>query len=112
MTKPIPVQPLYPSGEVDPGLQPYIDLATRDLAGLLGVQASAISPRAAVLVVWPDASVGCPTPGMRYPQVPTDGSIIELEHDGSVYRYHAGGSLPPFQCPTPLRTAPGGYASG
>ena len=106
MTTPIPVTALYQPGDIDSGLQPYLDQATADLAGLLGVSPSEVTTRAAVLVIWPDRSLGCPTKDMRYPQVPTDGSIIELEHAGRIYRYHAGGAREPFQCATPLAKAP------
>ncbi len=108
VTPAIPTAPLYVAGDIAPGLQPLIDQATADLAGLLGVDASDITTHAAVLVTWPDASVGCPRPGMNYPQVMTDGSIIELAYDGVVYRYHSGGRSGPFQCPTPLTRAPAG----
>ena len=106
MTTPIPVTALYPSGDIDASLQPYIDTATADLAGLLGVSPSDVTTHAAVLVIWPDRSLGCPAKDMRYPQVPTDGSIIELQHAGKVYRYHTGGTRGPFQCATPLSAAP------
>ena len=106
MTTPIPVTALYPSGDIDASLQPYIDTATADLAGLLGVDPSEVTTHAAVLVVWPDRSLGCPAKDMRYPQVPMDGSIIELQHAGKVYRYHTGGARGPFQCATPLSAAP------
>lgn len=106
MTEAIPTEPWYAAGDIEPGLQPFIDQATADLADLLGVDASDITTHAAVLVAWPDTSLGCPQPGMSYPQVITDGSIIELAHDGVVYRYHTGGQRGPFQCQTPLATAP------
>ena len=108
MTRAIPTVPLYPAGDIDSGLTPFIAQATDDLSGLLGVPASDISTHAAVLVVWPDASLGCPQKDMRYKQVPTDGSVIELSHQGTVYRYHTGGSRGPFQCAVPLTKAPGG----
>ncbi len=104
----IPVTPLYPAGDIDPGLAPFIDQATVDLAALLDVPATDIGTHAAVLVVWPDASLGCPQKDMRYKQVPTDGSVIELTHQGTTYRYHTGGTRGPFQCPVPLLKAPGG----
>jgi hypothetical protein len=106
VTEAIATTPLYPAGDIDLGLQPFIDQAVNDLAALLGVDASDVTTHAAVLVVWPDASLGCPLPGVSYPQVLTDGSIIELEHDGVVYRYHTGGGRGPFQCPTPLAQPP------
>jgi len=105
-TPPIPSPPLYEDGDIDPGLQPFIDQATSDLATRLDVDPATISTRAAVLVVWPDGSLGCPLPDMSYAQVPTDGSIIELEHDGQIYRYHTGGNRGPFTCDTPLTKAP------
>lgn len=112
VTAAIPTEPLYSAGDIEPGLQPLIDQAAADLAQLLGVGATDITTHAAVLVAWPDASLGCPQPGMGYPQVMTDGSIIELEHDGVIYRYHAGGPRGPFQCATPLTAPPGGAGGG
>lgn len=101
---PSTAEPLYTSGDIANGLQPFIDQAVDDLAARLDVEASAITTHAAVLVVWPDASLGCPQPDMFYAQVMTDGSVIELEHDGRYYRYHTGGNQGPFICPQPLTT--------
>ena len=115
MSEAIPSAPLYSAGDIDTGLKPFIDLAASDLGARLGVPASDITTHAAVLVVWPDASVGCPQPNMRYAQVPTDGSVIELAYDGSVYRYHSGGSRAPFLCQDPVKTSPpseGGLSPG
>jgi hypothetical protein len=107
VTQAIPITPLYQAGDIDPDLRPLIDLATADLAEMLGVAESQITTHAAVPVLWPDSSLGCPQPGMNYPQVLVDGSIIELEHHGTYYRFHAGGRRDPFQCPTPLTAVPG-----
>lgn len=49
-------------------------------------------------VVWPDGSMGCPHPGMRYRQVPQDGALIVLRLRGREYHYHSGGNQPPFLC--------------
>jgi hypothetical protein len=97
---------LYAPGDIDPGLQPWIDEAVDDLATRLGVEASAVSVSAAVLVTWPDSSLGCPQPGMEYLQVLTDGAIIELATGDVIYRYHAGEGSGPFLCTTPITTAP------
>jgi hypothetical protein len=99
---PSTAEPLYTAGDIAKGLQPFIDQAIDDLASRLEVEASTITTHAAVLVVWPDASLGCPQPDMFYAQVMTDGSVIELEHDGRYYRYHTGGTQGPFICPQPL----------
>lgn len=97
---------LYAPGTIDTALSPWIDAATADLADRLGVDPGTIPPISAVLVSWPDSSIGCPQPGMQYLQVVTDGAVIELEADGAVYRYHGGGDRTPFLCPTPITAAP------
>ena len=93
---------LYEEGTIDPGLRPYIDIAVTDLAGRLNVDPSAIEVLSASLKTWSDASMGCPQPDMRYLQVPQDGSIIELQAGGTIYRYHSGGNRLPFLCEQPL----------
>jgi hypothetical protein len=73
-------------------------LAVADLADRLGVAAEAIVVVSVESVVWPDASIGCPQPGMRYQQVQVDGARIVLEAEGATWVYHSGGSRPPFLC--------------
>ncbi len=93
-TVPGPEEP----GTIDPGLQPYIDIAVADLAQRLGIDASNIAVVSAEVTVWNDASLGCPEPGMNYAQVLEDGSLIVLEAQGTAYRYHSGGFRQPFLC--------------
>ena len=101
---------VYERGDIDEGLRPFIDQATEDLATRLAIDTGDIEALSAVLVTWPDASLGCPQPGMQYAQVLTDGSIIELGvgegDDLVVYRYHSGGSKAPFLCDQPLDRKP------
>jgi hypothetical protein len=97
---------LFPSGDIDDGLQPWVELATADLAARLAIAPEVIEPVSAVLVVWPDVSLGCPEPDRQYATVVTDGAVIELAVDGAIYRYHAGGSQSPFLCAAPITTAP------
>lgn len=97
---------LYAPGTIETGLQPWIDEATADLADRLDVGASTIAVNAAVLVTWPDSSLGCPRPGMQYLQVLSDGAVIELVAGNAIYRYHAGEGRSPFLCPTPITEAP------
>ncbi len=86
------------SGPVDRVVAPLVEVAVADLALRLGVDRSAVSVSSAAAVVWPDRSLGCPHPGMVYPQVTVDGALIELAVDGRTYRYHSGGSRGPFLC--------------
>lgn len=102
----VPTQPLYDEGDIDSGLRPWVDRASADLAALLGADPQAITTHAAVLVTWPDTSLGCPAADMRYTPVLTDGAIIELTHAGKTYRYHAGGSREPFLCQQPITAPP------
>jgi hypothetical protein len=87
-----------PTGDIDPGLRPYIDIAIADLAERLAVAADAITVESATLVVWPDSALGCPAPGQEYAKVATDGAQILLNAQQRQYRYHAGGSRTPFLC--------------
>ena len=97
---------LFP-GQFEPGLDPFVELAVADLAQRLGVTEASIVPVSSSLVIWPDTSMGCPLPGMQYAQVLQDGSLIELESAGLVYRYHTGGDrVTPFLCDQPLATPP------
>lgn len=97
---------LFAPGDVDAALDPWIALAADDLAARLGIAAAEIETSSAVLVIWPDTSLGCPAPGMAYATVLTDGAVIELAAGGDVYRYHAGGSASPFLCDVSLAVAP------
>ena len=66
-----------------------LDLARRELAARLDVQAAEITLVAMRRASWPDASLGCPRRGEQYAQVVTSGFVIELAHDDEVYTYHA-----------------------
>jgi hypothetical protein len=94
-------EPQTPSGEspiVDPGLQHLIDQAKADLAERLSIPIEEIELVEAREVVWPDASLGCPQPGMKYKQVPEDGALIILLVGETNYEYHNGGSRGLFLC--------------
>ena len=88
-TKPAfsPLSPL-----ATPAPQPdHRDLAVADLAARLSVNPAAITVQVVEPIEWPDASLGCPQPGMMYAQVVTPGYRIVLEVNGKSYEYHAGG---------------------
>ena len=75
--------------------------AVADLARRLGVDEAEISVVSAEEVTWRDGSMGCPRPGMLYPQMLTDGSRVVLEAQGQRYEYHAGGRRSAFLCENP-----------
>jgi hypothetical protein len=89
--------------EVEPGLEPLVNQAKEDLAQRLSISVDQIAVLEARSVVWPNAALGCPQPGMKYRQVPMDGALIRLAVDGKVYEYHSGGGRDPFLCEQPLK---------
>jgi len=86
------------TGSVDAQLKSFVDVAVADLVGRLRVDPASVAVVSARSMQWPDRSLGCPQPGMAYPQTPVDGALIELVVGGVAYRYHSGGSRGPFLC--------------
>ncbi len=82
----------------DLGLQGLIEAAKDDLAQRLNILVSQINLVEAKAVLWPDASIGCPQPGMLYKQVPYDGALIILQVETVSYEYHNGGNRGLFLC--------------
>jgi hypothetical protein len=66
-------------------------LAQEDLAQRLDMSPEDILMVSVQAVDWPDASLGCPEPGMMYAQVITPGFRVVLEAEGQQYHYHSGG---------------------
>jgi len=75
-----------------------VGLAATDLADRLDIDQATISVVLLEEVVWGDASLGCPVPGMSYAQVLTDGMRIILEANGQLYDYRSGGAADPRLC--------------
>jgi len=73
----------------DPGQQVLIERTKADLAQRLSISASQIKAIETKEVFWPDASLGCPQPGIAYAQIPTPGYLIMLVHSGAQFEYHA-----------------------
>ncbi len=69
-------------------VESLVDLAKADLAQRLDVEISAITLVSFKEIVWPDATLGCPKPGMDFSPVEIPGYIITLEVDGKRYAYH------------------------
>ena len=89
------------------GLQHFVDIAKNDLADRLSVPVETIELIEMQSMVWPDASLGCPVPGMSYAQVLTDGLLIVLLGNGIQYNYHSGGEREPFLCEQQFSKDPG-----
>lgn len=103
---------LFP-GTVEPAYDALVDAAVTDLAARLDVDAAGISVVSATAVTWPNAGLGCPEPDAMYAQALVKGALVELEHDGRVYRYHAGGpGSEPFLCDPPAAVPPVGGGAG
>jgi hypothetical protein len=92
--KPIPETPYIAN---------LVQQAQQDLARRLGVPSESIEFLEFEDVVWPDASLGCPMPGMAYTQVMVEGYRILLQHEGQVYAYHGGAGRAPFWCQNPQK---------
>lgn len=93
---PYNAQPLTPPfGTV---MDAQIDAAKQDLAQRLGIDTSAIEVVEVAAVTWPDTSLGCPKPGMMYPQVLVEGIFVQLRANGQVYNYHGDGQRRLFLC--------------
>lgn len=101
----IVIEPTADSASYDPALEPLVTTALEDLSGRLGIAAEQIEVIEARMVVWPDASLGCPQPGMAYIQVPRDGALIRLSAEGQEYDYHSGGNRGLFLCEESLQSS-------
>ncbi len=69
-------------------LDSLVSKAQADLAQRLAVQLDAVSLGEATEVVWPDASLGCPQPGIGYAAMMTPGYRILLVSGNLTYEYH------------------------
>ena len=69
--------------------QKMVDLAVAQLAKETGLDPARITVVEVKAVIWRDASLGCPKPGIDYIQVETPGFNIQLKAGEQVYSYHA-----------------------
>lgn len=88
------------------GMENLIDMTKKDLAQRLSVSVGDISLIEAKAVVWPNASLGCPQPGMFYAEVLTPGYLILLSFGGIEYEYHAGRGAKITYCENPTSPSP------
>jgi hypothetical protein len=95
-TTPIGTAPTAASAPTAP-----VEVAKADLARRRAVAPEAIHVVEVRDVIWPNAGLGSPQPGMAYKQVPVDGLLIRLESGGQLFEYHSGGRRAPFLCEQP-----------
>ncbi len=85
----------------------YADVSARS-----GVEVSEIVVVRAEAVTWTDPSLGCPQPGMVYPQVLTEGYWVLVEAGGVEFDYRGSRPGEFILCEIPpderQRPAPGG----
>ena len=65
-----------------------VSMVKEHLAKQLNISTEQIVLSSVKAVVWRDAGLGCPKPGVDYIQVETPGYNILLEASGKTYRYH------------------------
>lgn len=68
--------------------QALLSKCKADLAARLEVTADEVKVTAVEDVTWPDASLGCPRPGMDYTMALVPGYRVVLEVAGRAYEYH------------------------
>ncbi len=93
--KPVPVpSSAPPSGERVSGEVPsdVIDKMREDLVQHIGTAARDAKVVRAESIVWPNGALGCPKPGEMYTQATVPGYVVEFEHGGRTYAYHASKS--------------------
>ncbi len=79
---------MTPALPPDESAQKMVALVTEHLAQRLNVPADQIVLADVKPVVWRDAGLGCPKPGVDYIQMETPGYTIVLEAEGETYSYH------------------------
>jgi hypothetical protein len=81
-----PVTGQLVTAEVPPKL---IEQVRADLAQRAGIAASDAKVVRAEIITWPNGAMGCAQPGQFYTQATVPGYVVELEHGGTKYSYHA-----------------------
>ena len=78
-----------PTVTVPPEAAPLVAQAQADAATRTSIPANAWTVVVVQPKEWPDASLGCPKPGVMYIQVVTRGYLIILSSGGRTLEYHA-----------------------
>jgi len=93
-----PTQQNYPDASAMP-VNKFVDLAKLDLAKLLSIETDQIKLVNTLEIIWPDSSLGCPSPGKVYAQGKVPGYRIWLIVGDVKYIYHAGTNGQIIYCP-------------
>ena len=90
---------------LDSWMTSRVEAARRNLADRAQMQPDEIEVVRAERVTWPDGSVGCPRPGMRYTQALVPGCFVQLRAAGRLWNYHGGRGMPRL-CDSPAERLP------
>jgi hypothetical protein len=96
---PIPTKQEVPDISSVPA-EKFIDLAKEDLASNLKINVGQITLLKSMEMTWPDAALGCPSPGNVYAQGQVAGYRIWLDAGGVEYIYHTNLTGQVILCPT------------
>ena len=92
--------PVTPPDEASAKMVVLVALVKQHLAQRLSIAIDQIMLSDIKPVVWRDAGLGCPKPGIDYIQVETPGYNILLEAGGKTYTYHTDETKRFVQCNT------------
>ena len=82
----------------DATTEKMVALVKEHLANRLGIAVDQIVLAEVKPVVWRDAGLGCPKPGVDYIQVETPGYNVLLQAGGTTYNYHTDETKRFVQC--------------
>jgi hypothetical protein len=94
--EPTPELTIMPS---TPPVEKFVALSKKDLASRLGIEADKINLVKSTEMIWLNAALGCPRPGVFYPQGRVPGFQIWLEVEGSEYVYNTDFNGTVILCP-------------
>ncbi len=85
---------------VNPDPQSIVDATLDDASTRTGRDRSTLVVVSREAVVWPDGSLGCPEPGVRYTMAPVEGYRIRIRAGADLLDYHANCRGYLVLCPT------------
>lgn len=98
LTLPQEASDMTPVTPPDATTEKMVALVKEHLANRLGIAVDQIVLAEVKPVVWRDAGLGCPKPGVDYIQVETPGYNVLLQAGGTTYNYHTDETKRFVQC--------------